>query len=166
MTDSTPADRFAWRTSANYRDEETRSDALVRARAAERNAGWIRFATLMLVTIGVFQIVTGLAAAFRRKTFLVPENRLVLDVGYPTWGWFYIVLGLLAFAAAAGLQQRRTWARAAGIAMAVVSAIGNIGFLPVRPFTAATVILLNVLVIYGITVHGSREGTRFYTDRA
>jgi hypothetical protein len=27
-------------------------------------------------------------------------------------------------------------------------------------------ILLNVLVIYGITVHGSREGTRFYTDRA
>ena len=47
-----------------------------------------------------------------------------------------------------------------------VSAIGNIGFLPVRRFTAATVILLNMLVIYGITVHGSREGTRFYTDRA
>lgn len=81
MTDSTPADRFGWRTPADYRDEETRSDALVRARAAARNAG-------------------------------------------------------------------------------------NIGFLPVRPFTAATVILLNTLVIYGITVHGSREGTRFYTDRA
>jgi hypothetical protein len=79
MTDSTAADRLAWRASADYRDEETRrSDAL--ARAAERNAGWI--------------------------------------------------------------------------------------FLPVRPFTAATVILLNMLVIYGITVHGSREGTRFYTDRA
>jgi|RhiMetdeSRZDD1v2_1073273.scaffolds.fasta_scaffold43569_5 hypothetical protein len=80
MTDSTAADRLAWRASADYRDEETRSDALARARAAERNAGWI--------------------------------------------------------------------------------------FLPVRPFTAATVILLNMLVIYGITVHGSREGTRFYTDRA
>jgi hypothetical protein len=24
MTDSTPADRFAWRTSADHRDEETR----------------------------------------------------------------------------------------------------------------------------------------------
>ena len=166
MTDTSPADRYAWRTTADYRDEETRSDALVRARAAERNAGWVRFATLMLVTIGVFQIVTGLAAAFRKETFLVPQNRLVLDVGYPTWGWFYIVLGLLAFAAAAGLQQRRTWARVAGIVLAVVSAIGNIGFLPVRPFTAAAVILLNILVIYGITVHGGREGTRFYADRA
>ena len=106
MTDTSPADRYAWRTTADYRDEETRSDALVRARAAERNAGWVRFATLMLVTIGVFQIV--------------------------------------------------------GIVLAVVSAVGNIGFLPVRPFTAAAVIL----VIYGITVHGGREGTRFYADRA
>jgi vacuolar-type H+-ATPase subunit I/STV1 len=166
MTDSSSADRFAWRTSADYRDEETRSDAMVRARAAERNAGWVRFATLMLVTIGVFQIVTGLSAALRKETFLVPQDRLVLDIGYPTWGWFYIVLGVLAFAAAAGLQQRRPWARVTGIVLAIVSAIGNIGFLPVRPFTAATIILLNVLVIYGITVHGSREGTRFYADRA
>lgn len=51
MTDSTAADRSAWRTSVDYRDEETRSDAL--ARAAERNAGWIRFATLMLVIYGI-----------------------------------------------------------------------------------------------------------------
>ena len=166
MTDTSPADPYAWRTSADIRDEESRSDALARERAQERNAGWIRFATLMLVAIGVFQIVTGLSAALRKQTFLVPKERLVLDVGYPTWGWFYIVLGLLAFAAAAGLQQGRTWARVAGIVLAVISAIGNIGLLPVRPFTAATVILLNVLVIYGITVHGSRVGTRFYADRA
>lgn len=53
MTDTSPADRFAWRTSADYQDEETRSDALVRDRAAQRNSGWIRFATLMLVTYGI-----------------------------------------------------------------------------------------------------------------
>jgi len=62
MTERSPADRYAWRTSADHRDEEIRSDVLVRARAAERNAGWMRFATLMLVAIGVFQVVTGLAA--------------------------------------------------------------------------------------------------------
>jgi vacuolar-type H+-ATPase subunit I/STV1 len=166
MTDRSPADRYAWRASAETREEETRSDSLARAEARQRNEGWIRFATLMLVTIGVFQIVTGLSALVRRETFLVPENRLILDVGYATWGWFYIILGVLAFAAAAGLRQRRTWARVAGIVLAVVSAVGNTGFLPVRPFIAATVILLDVLVIYGITVHGGREGTRFYADRA
>jgi vacuolar-type H+-ATPase subunit I/STV1 len=166
MTDISPGNRNAWRTSADTRDEETRSDALARERARERDAGWIHFATAMLVTIGVFQIVTGLSALVRKKTFLVPTSRLILDVGYPTWGWFYIVLGVLAFAAAAGLQQRRPWARLAGVVLAVVSAVGNIGFLPVRPFTSAAVILLNVLVIYGITVHGGRAGTRFYVDRA
>jgi hypothetical protein len=166
MTDRSPADRYAWRTSADIRDEESRSDALVRSQAEQRNAGWVRFATLMLVTIGVFQIVTGLSALLRRSTFLLPESRLALDVDYAAWGWLYIVLGVLAFAAAAGLQQRRPWARVTGIVLAVVSAVSNIGFLPVRPFTVATVILLNVLVIYGITVHGSREGTRFYADRA
>ena len=29
MTDTSPADRYAWRTSADYRDEESRSDAFV-----------------------------------------------------------------------------------------------------------------------------------------
>jgi hypothetical protein len=109
MTDTSPADRYAWRTSADIRDAETRSDAMVRARAADRNAGWVRFATLMLVAIGVFQIVTGLSALLRRSTFLLPESRLALDVDYGVWGWLFI---------------------------------------------------------YGITVHGSREGSRFYADRA
>jgi hypothetical protein len=31
--------------------------------------------------------------------------------------------------------------------------------------TRDEVILLDVLVIYRMTVHGSREGTRFYADR-
>ena len=167
MTDTSPADRYGWRTSADTRDEETRSDALVRERARERDAGWIRFATAMLVAIGVFQVVTGLSVLLRRETFLLPESRLALDVDYAAYGWVYIVLGVLAFAVAAGLQQRRPWARLTGVVLAVISAFGNVGFLGVRPFTSATVILLNVLVIYGITVHGGREGgTRFYADRA
>lgn len=75
MTDTSPGDRYGWRTSADTRDEETRSDALARERAQERNAGWIHFATAMLVTIGVFQIVTGLSALLRKQTFLVPGGR-------------------------------------------------------------------------------------------
>jgi hypothetical protein len=82
MTDTPPADRAAWRTSADIRDEESRSDAVVRERAEQRNAGWIRFATVMLVTIGMFQIVTGLSVLLRRSTFLVPQDRLIVDVDY------------------------------------------------------------------------------------
>jgi hypothetical protein len=166
MTQTPSAGRSSWRISDETREEDRVSDARARHRAQERNAGWVRFASLMLVLIGVFQIVTGLSVIFRRQTFLVPENRLLVDVDYAAYGWLYIVLGVLALAAAYGVEQRASWARVTGIVLAVLSAVSNLGFLPVRPFTAATVIVLNVLAIYGIAVHGSREGTRFYVDRA
>lgn len=166
MTELRPAEQPPWRGSAETRAEERISDAQARARARERNVGWIRFASLTLAMIGVFQVVTGLSAIFRRETFLVPEDRLLLNVDYAAWGWLYIVLGAVALAAAVGLYQRRPWARAVGICLAALSAVSNLAFLPVRPFTAATVIALDVLAIYGITVHGSRDGSRFYADRA
>jgi hypothetical protein len=166
MTEITPAEQNAWRMSAESRAEERASDVAARMRARQRNAGWVRFAAVMLVMIGVFQIVTGLSALLRRETFLVPKDRLILNVDYAAWGWLYIALGVVALAAAAGVSRRRPWAGVAGICLAVLSAVSNLGFLPVRPFTAAAVITLNVLVIYGITVHGSPDGTRFYADRA
>jgi len=166
MTEIPPAEQYAWRMSADSRTDERTSDAAARMRARQRNAGWVHFAAVMLAMTGVFQIVTGLSALLRRETFLVPEERLILDVDYAAWGWLYIALGVVALAAAVGVSRRRPWARAVGICLAVLSAVSNLAFLPVRPFTAAAVIMLDVLVIYGITVHGSMDSTRFYSDRA
>jgi hypothetical protein len=166
MTEVPPTEQYAWRASSETRAEEQMTDAEVRARARERNAGWVRFAAVILALIGVFQIVTGLSALTRRETFLVPEDRLILNVDYAAWGWLYIVLGGIALAAAVGVHRRLPWARIVGVCLAVLSAASNLAFLPVRPFTAATIIILNVLAIYGITVHGDRTGTHFYADRA
>ncbi len=166
MTDVPPTDQYGWHASAETRAEEQLTDTQARARARERNAGWVRFASLVLALIGVFQIVTGLSALTRRETFLVPEDRLLLEVDYAAWGWLYLVLGAVALAAAVGVHRRLPWARIVGICLAVLSAASNLAFLPVRPFTAATIIILNVLAIYGITVHGDRTGTHFYADRA
>ena len=166
MTETPPAEQSVWRTSADTREADLASDARARARARQRNAGWLRFVTVMLVLTGLFQIVTGLSALLRQETFRTSEDRLVLDLSYTGWGWLYLALGVVALAAAAGMGQRRPWARAAGVFVAALSALGNIGFLNVRPFAAASVITLNMLVIYGITVHGGRVATRFYADRA
>lgn len=166
MIEVPPADQYAWRASQETRAEDRVTDTRARMRAAQRNAGWVRFASLMLALIGAFQIVTGLSALARRETFLVPEDRLLVDVDYAAWGWLYLCLGVLALAAAVGVHRRLLWARLVGIGLAVLSAVSNLGFLPVRPFTAAAIIVLDVLVIYGLTVHGDRTGTRFYMDRA
>ena len=79
MTETPPAERYAWRTSTENRGKERTSDLMARTRAEQRNTGWVRFAVAMLLMTGVLQIVTGLSAFLRRETFLVPQNRLVLD---------------------------------------------------------------------------------------
>jgi hypothetical protein len=46
------------------------------------------------------------------------------------------------------------WARVAGIAVAMVSALVNLAFLSAYPVWSLTVIALDVLVVYAIAVHG------------
>ncbi len=70
--------------------------------------------------------------------------------------------GLLAFhgyAAGAGRRAGILWsdrrsARLAGIVVAALSAIVNLGFLAASPVWAVTTITLDIVVIYALTVHG------------
>ena len=46
------------------------------------------------------------------------------------------------------------WARTIAVIIATVSAIANFAFLPYQPFWALTVIVIDVFVIWALTVHG------------
>jgi hypothetical protein len=63
--------------------------------------------------------------------------------------------GVLALAAGVGiLWGGRPWARCAGIAVAGLSAVVNLGFLAAAPVWSTLVIALDVVVIHALTVHG------------
>jgi hypothetical protein len=49
-----------------------------------------------------------------------------------------------------------------GIAMAVLSAVVNLAFIPATPFGSTLVITLDVVVIYAIAVHGGELKDRGY----
>ena len=78
----------------------------------------------------------------------------MVDVDYTAWGWVHLVVGLVAVAAGFGLFMAAAWARVLGIAVAVISAIVNFGFLAAFPFWALTMIAFDVLIIYAIAAHG------------
>jgi hypothetical protein len=107
-----------------------------------------------MVLLGLFHALQGLVALFRDDYFLVPPNRLLVDVGYTTWGWAHLVLGLLVCAVGGGLVVGRMWARVMGVVVAIVSALVNAAFLAAYPVWSAIMIALDVLVIWAITVHG------------
>jgi hypothetical protein len=112
--------------------------------------GMTIFAATMLVTIGLFQCVAGLAALFDDELFVTtPNYTFAFDT--TTWGWTHLALGLLAVAVGVCLFMRQAWAMVAGIALAVLSALSNFVFLPYYPLWSIVVIGFAVTLIWALT---------------
>jgi len=117
-------------------------------------AGWNWFAGGLLGLVGLFQIMTGTVALAGADYYTVPARNLVLHASYASWGWAHLIIGILALVAGGGVVFGNMIARAVGIAVAVLSAVVNLAFLPASPFGATLIIAVDVFVIYAITVHG------------
>lgn len=116
--------------------------------------GWMLFASMMVLMAGVYHAMVGLVALFNSGFYLVGPNDLLVQVDFTAYGWTHLVIGALAIATAIGLMVGQSWARAVGVALALVSAVISLAFLPAFPILSTIVIALDVLVIYAITVHG------------
>ena len=117
--------------------------------------GWIVFAAIMMVLLGMFHVVQGLVALFNSDYFLVGTSGLVVSMNFTAWGWTHLIGGIVVAAAGACLLTGQMWARVVGVAVAVVSAIINIAFLAAYPVWSLIMIALDVFVILALTVHGS-----------
>jgi hypothetical protein len=116
--------------------------------------GFIAFGGVMLILAGFFHIIAGLIALFRDTYYVVPSSNLVVSVSYNTWGWVHLALGAVAVATGFGVMSGRMWARVLGIAVAVLSAIVNLGFLSAYPIWSTMVIAFDVVIIYALVAHG------------
>jgi hypothetical protein len=115
--------------------------------------GWMTFAAFVMVTIGFFQVLQGLAAIFKNDFFVVGSEYLY-KVDVSTWGWIHLILGVIVFFAGFGLFSGAVWARTVGVIMAVLAAIANFAWLPYQPAWSIMIIALCVAVIWALTVHG------------
>ena len=112
-------------------------------------AGYV-FAGVILIIVGCFQAIAGLAAIFEDEFFVVSPN-YVFEVNTTTWGWIHLILGAVVAFAGYSLFAAKTWARVAGVTLATLSAIANFFFIPYYPFWAILIIALDVWVIWALT---------------
>jgi cell division protein FtsW (lipid II flippase) len=77
----------------------------------------------------LLQAVQGLIAIFENEFYVATRNYL-FQFDATTWGWIHLILRIIVALAGWGLLSGRTWARAAAIALAVLSAIANFLFIP------------------------------------
>ncbi|WP_350346762.1 hypothetical protein ABIQ69_08875 [Agromyces sp. G08B096] len=117
--------------------------------------GWGWFAAIILLTAGIIDVIYGLIAVIGPDSayFLSGTGDLVLfDVA--GWGWWHLISGATLILAGGALFAGATWARVLGVILAVLNAIGQLFLLPVQPWWSLIVIVLDILVIYALTVHG------------
>jgi hypothetical protein len=117
--------------------------------------GWIIFAALMLVLLGVFQLTAGFVAVLDEDYFQsTGAAPLFLAVDQQTWGVLQLVLGSLAILTGAGLLRGNPAARVVGAAIVLLGAILNLMAIGAYPLWSTLLIAVDVCILYAITVHG------------
>ena len=117
-------------------------------------AGWLVFASFMMFLVGTFQAIQGLVAIFDDGYYVVRESGLVVNVDYTAWGFIHLILGILLILCGAGVLTGNVVARGVGVLLAALSALANMAFIGAYPVWSIIVIVVDVLVIYALTVHG------------
>jgi hypothetical protein len=124
--------------------------------AARNVSGWTVgfavFAGVMLMIIGVFQGIAGLAAIIDDQYFVVSQN-YAFEFDTTAWGWIHLIYGVILVFAGYGVFSGATWARIVGITLAAISAVGNFFFIPYQPVWAVLIIALDVLVIAALCAY-------------
>jgi hypothetical protein len=119
-----------------------------------RPSGWaisgIWFAASMLLMIGSFQVLSGLAAIIDDDFFVVGAH-YTYHLDTTAWGWINLIVGVLVFLVGCALFAGRTWAAVTALVLAFISAIQNFFLIPYYPWWALLVIALDIWVIWALT---------------
>ena len=121
---------------------------------ADTGAGWILFASIMMLVGGTFTILQGLGALLHRGRFYHTAADYPYGTNLTAWGWILIIAGTIVLLAGFAVLTGALWARIVGITIASLSALANFFFIPFYPFWALTIITLDIFVIWALAAHG------------
>jgi len=121
-----------------------------------QSSGWVPglviFAGFVMITIGVFHILEGIAAVIQGDFFVVTRDYAYkLDVS--VWGWIHLAGGIILVLAGVYVFSGTLWARIVGMVLAASSAIANFFFAPYYPVWAILIIALDVVVIWALATY-------------
>jgi hypothetical protein len=120
----------------------------------DRGQGWVILAGVLLLTLGVFNMIDGIAAISSAHWFVNGTRYVFGDLN--AWGWVALCLGVLQLLVGLGVFARNQASRWTGIALLSVSAIAELLYMPSYPFWSLCLFAINILAIYGLAAYGRR----------
>ena len=116
--------------------------------------GLILFASVLLLIIGCFNLIYGIAAIANSHVFVANAHYVFGNLR--TWGWITLIIGVLLLLAAAGVMAGNQLARWFAVAVLGLNAIDQMFFIPAYPLWSLVIIAVDVVALYGLCVYGSR----------
>jgi hypothetical protein len=121
-------------------------------------AGWVAFAGIMILIVGVLNCIWGIAA-IDKASFFVEDQRFILS-DLSTWGWIILVVGVLQLFAAFSIWSGGGYGRWIGIITAGLGSISALLSIPAYPLWSLCVFFASLLVIFGLAAYGGQRKAR------
>ena len=123
----------------------------------ERAANWLAFAGALLVIGGAFKIFDALWA-FKYDDEVSDEvQTIVFENDLASWGWVWLIVGIVLVAAGIAVVSRVQWARWVGIVAASLAAISFLPWIYYQPLWTILSVSLAVMAVYALATYGGRD---------
>jgi hypothetical protein len=110
-------------------------------------------AAVLMMVVGVFHIIEGLAAVINDQFFVV-VNGYAYDMDVSTWGWIHLIGGIIVAISGFMLFTGALWARIVAVIVVIGSAILNFVTIPYCPVWSIIMLAVNGGVLWALIAHG------------
>jgi hypothetical protein len=133
-------------------DMTRRDPAPISERYVDRGSGWVGFAGLLLLILGVMNVIQGIAAIGGAHFYTA--NAHYVFGSLKSYGWVVLILGVLQGLAGIGVFAANQFARWGGVAILSLNAIAQLLMMPAYPLWSLVLFFVDILALYGLIAHG------------
>ena len=126
----------------------------------EVRSSWWTFAGIMIMISGTINAFDGLVAITQSR--YIERNiggELPITNNVKNWGWVELILGVILILVAFGVFSGANWARIVGIIAVSINLIFQFAYLGHYPFWSFTMIVIDLLIIFGLAGSSERRDT-------
>ena len=115
-------------------------------------SGWVIFAAVMLLIVGVLNVIWGIAAIADSKFFVQDQKYILSNLN--AWGWITLIIGAAQLFAGFSLWSGNLYGRIVAILVASLSALAALMSIPAYPFWSIAIFAIDIIIIYQVSLYG------------
>jgi hypothetical protein len=123
------------------------------AEMSDWSVGFIFLGSVLMLLLGSFHIVVGLAAIIEDEFYAVRPG-FSLEMDATAWGWLHMIGGVAAMIASIALIAGSVIARLVAIVFLVLVAMFNFYSIPYYPFWSVLMFAMCLAILWSLVAHG------------